>query len=73
MASFLQDALALVKNMNLEWQYCRTNDTGLLLANGKVYRVPNLDAALELLDQLATEMTAREEEQEPTWTPYEHE
>jgi hypothetical protein len=42
--------------MEVHWSYCRTKETGLLFVNGKLYQVPTLDAAIDLVERFASEM-----------------
>ena len=43
--------------MGIHWNYCVSQDgDGLLLVNGKVYRVKSLEEALDLLEKFYNEM-----------------
>ena len=43
--------------MEIQWNYCAVKEGGgLLLVNGKVYRVKNLEEALDLLERFSSEM-----------------
>ena len=43
--------------MEINWSYCVAEDgDGLLLVNGKVYRVNNIEEALDLLQRFYDEM-----------------